>query len=107
MLSYKPYHNKEINILSLYNEVAVSAYLYLAFLLTDNLDSYDELAFPEKEKINIEDLRLKIAWFLASILISTIFINFVVALKNIAVSTFRYLREVRRRNYLQIRVRKA
>ncbi len=34
-LVYNPYSNKTINYLSLFNEVAVSVYLYLALLLTD------------------------------------------------------------------------
>ena len=99
IICYLPYDTKEINLLSLYNELAVSVYLYLGLLLTDNLDA----DFTDQERIT--ELRLQIAWVLASILISTIFINFMVTFKNIAVSVFRYLREVKRRNYVQVRVR--
>jgi hypothetical protein len=38
ILSYLPYNSKELNLLSLYNELTVSAYLYLAFLLTDDVE---------------------------------------------------------------------
>ena len=52
ILCYLPYATKEINLLSLYNELAVSVYLYLGLLLTDNLDA----DFTDQERIT--ELRL-------------------------------------------------
>jgi hypothetical protein len=39
LLVAKPYDSKIINVISFYNEVAVSAYLYTAFLVSDYLET--------------------------------------------------------------------
>jgi hypothetical protein len=80
ILVSKPFESKTINVLSFCNEVAVSVYLYIAFLQSDFL----ETQLPD-DKLVLQDLRLKLAWILTGILILTIFINFVFAIVSIAI----------------------
>lgn len=68
-----------MNLLSFYNEASVSIYLYLAFLLSDYLDSQ----FLDDKAATVAPLRLLIAWVLTSLLMFTIFINFVYAVVRI------------------------
>ncbi len=75
-----------MNLLSFYNEASVSIYLYLAFLLSDYLDSQ----FPDDKVATVAQLRLLIAWVLTSLLMFTIFINFVYAVVRITSSVIRY-----------------
>lgn len=87
------------------NEIAVSCYLYLAFMLSDYLDTQviDNQAL-------LSYLKLQIAWVLTSLLLGTILINFIYALVNIGAATVRYVkskikcrrkREVKRREQSQ------
>ena len=87
ILQLKPFESKAINIISFCNEVAVSIYLYIAFLQSDYLDSQ----LPDDELV-LSNLRLNFAWILTGILILTIFINFVFALATISISVFKYLK---------------
>lgn len=83
-----PFDSKSVNIISLYNEVAVSVYLYMSLLLSDFLDTQ----FPDNELV-ITNLRLIIAWTLTGILISTILINFLFAFFGIACSMLKFLKK--------------
>jgi hypothetical protein len=38
-LTARPYESRAVNIITFVNEAAVSAYLYLAFMLSDYLDT--------------------------------------------------------------------
>ena len=87
ILVSKPFESKTINIISFCNEVAVSVYLYIAFLQSDYLDSQ----LPD-DKLVLLNHRLNFAWILTIILILTIFINLVFALVTIAISVFKYLK---------------
>jgi hypothetical protein len=73
--------------MSFCNEVAVSVYLYVAFLQSDFL----ETQVPD-DKLVLSNLRLNFAWTLTGILVLTIFINFVFAMVSIAISVFKYLK---------------
>jgi hypothetical protein len=78
-----------VNILSFYNEASVSIYLYLAFLLSDYLDSQ----FPEEDgQATVASLRLLIAWILTSLLMFTILINFIYAVYRVSGSAIRYIK---------------
>jgi hypothetical protein len=69
----------------LINEVAVSVYLYIAFLLSDYLES-------QVDESEISNLRLNLAWIISGILILAVFVNFMFALVSIAISAFKYLK---------------
>jgi hypothetical protein len=83
-LTSKPYNSKTVNIISFYNEVAVSLYLYVALLFSDFLESQ----IGDDKPIN--SLRLISGWILTSLLILTIFVNLVFAFVNIAIDVFKY-----------------
>jgi hypothetical protein len=87
ILLSKPFESKAINIISFYNEVAVSVYLYVALIISD----YLETQLPN-DKLILSKLRLYFAWILTGILIITIFINFAFTVVNIAISLFKYLK---------------
>jgi hypothetical protein len=87
LLVAKPFDRKIINIISFYNEVAVSAYLYTAFLLSDYLETQ-----LREEKSVISNLRLDFAWILTGILMLTIFINIVFTLVSIGISAINYFK---------------
>jgi hypothetical protein len=86
-----PYDPNSMNIISLINEVAVSAYLYISFLLTD---------YPDTMSATIDYSHTKdiLSWFLTSILMLTIFINTIYTLDLLTVRLFAYCRRVRERN---------
>ena len=89
ILSSKPFERKSANIISFYNEVAVSLYLYVTILLSDFL----ETQVPSNDDDSIAaNLRLNFAWILTGILILTITINFVFAFVNIAISVWEYFK---------------
>jgi hypothetical protein len=85
-LTSKPYNSKTVNIISFYNEVAVSLYLYVALLFSDFLESQ----IGDDKPIN--SLRLISGWILTSLLILTIFVNLVFAFVNIAIDVFKYFK---------------
>jgi hypothetical protein len=80
LLLAKPFDSYIANFISFFNEVAVSAYLYMAFLLSD----YLETQLPE-DKSALSNLRLNFSWILAGILMLTVFINFVFTVVCIAI----------------------
>jgi hypothetical protein len=85
-LTSKPYNSKTVNVISFYNEVAVSLYLYVALLFSDFLESQ----IGDDKPIN--SLRLISGWILTSLLILTIFVNLVFAFVNIAIDVFKYFK---------------
>ena len=87
ILVSKPFESKTINFVSLCNEVAVSVYLYIAFLQSDIL----ETQLPD-DKLVLSNLRLTFAWILTGVLILMIFVNFVYAIMGIAIPLFSYLK---------------
>jgi hypothetical protein len=87
IVSLKPFDSKAANIISFYNEVAVSLYLYSGFPLSDYLDTQ----FFDDENL-VANLRLNFAWVLAGILILTIFINFAYTLVKISILIFKFLK---------------
>jgi hypothetical protein len=86
-MKYKPFESKGVNRISIINEVAVSIYLYTAFLLSDYLDSQ----MPDDDQSRKSELRLTFAWILTGIMILTIFVNFIYALNRIVPAAISYL----------------
>jgi hypothetical protein len=85
-----PFDSNLKNCISFYNELAVSAYLYVSFLLTDYLDLS---VFPISDYVS---------WTLTSILMFTIFLNLLLVLKDFALTAFAYIKRIRKTNQLQI-----
>ncbi len=83
ILVAKPYSSKSENYISLFNEFAVSSYLYVLLMLTDYLETTDISA------------REILSWMLTSILMLAIFVNLVYTLVNMSISVFAYLRRMR------------
>lgn len=102
LLISTPFDSKLVNIISLYNEFSVSCYLYLAFLLSDYLDSQ----LPDNDEL-VALMRLRIAWILTGLLIFTLFINFGFTLIKIATSLFSCLKrkvmDIRRQNSVELK----
>ena len=76
-----------MNLISLFNEVAVSVYLCVSLMLTDYLDlpSSDD-GCPTREFLS---------WILTSILMVTILINFIYALYNLSIRLKAWFRRLR------------
>lgn len=83
ILVAKSYSSKSENYISLFNELAVSAYLYVLLMLTDYLETTDT------------STREILSWMLTSILMLAIFVNLVYTLVNMSISVFAYLRRMR------------
>jgi hypothetical protein len=86
-LTSRPYESRAVNIITFINEAAVSIYLYLAFMLSDYLDSQ----VIDNEPL-LSYLKLQIAWVLTCLLLVTILINFIFAMVRIATKTFTYVK---------------
>lgn len=80
-----------MNIMSFFNEVAVTGYLYVSFLLTDYLD----LMIDASDVYHTKDT---LSWFLTSILMFTILVNTNYTLYQLAVRLCAYCRRVRESN---------
>jgi flagellar biosynthesis protein FlhB len=93
-----PYDSNSLNYISLYNEVAVSVYLYILFQLTDYLDTMSETTNTDYSQI-----REILSWILTSILMLTIFINFIYTLYHLSFRFFANCRRVRERNREELR----
>jgi hypothetical protein len=91
LLSF-PYDSKGVNIITLFNEIAVSTYLYLTMLISD----YSETMFNNLAEIQI--FRLKIAWMIAGLLILVIAVNFIFAIFNILTSWCLMIKRYRMKN---------
>ena len=89
ILTSKPFNNKLVNIISFYNEVAVSLYLYVMFLLSD---FYDTEVTDNDDDSTAANFSLNLAWILTGLLILTIFINFMFAFVNFTISVFKYFK---------------
>jgi hypothetical protein len=87
-----PYDSKGVNIITLFNEIAVSTYLYLTMLISD----YSETMFNNQAEIQI--FRLKIAWMIAGLLILVIAVNFIFAIFNILKSWYLMIKRYRMKN---------
>jgi hypothetical protein len=86
-LTSRPFESRAVNIITFVNEVAVSIYLYLAFMLSDYLDSQ----VIDNEPL-LSYLKLQIAWVLTCLLLATILINFIFALVHIVQALSRYVK---------------
>jgi hypothetical protein len=86
-----PYDSNSMNIIALINEVAVSVYLYISFLLTDYLDTMSAI-------IDYSHTKDILSWFLTSILMLTILINTIYTFYQLGLRVFAYCRRVRERN---------
>jgi hypothetical protein len=93
-----PYDSNSLNYISLYNEVAVSGYLYILFQLTDYLDTMSATT-----NADYSHTREILSWILTSILMLTIFINFIYTLYHLSVRLFAYCRRIRERNTEELR----
>ncbi len=65
----------------------MSFYLYLAFMLSDYLDTQ----VIDNQPL-LSELKLQIAWVLTIVLLATIFMNFIYALVHIGAATFRFVK---------------
>ena len=81
----RPYESRAVNVITFVNEAAVSCYLYLAFMLSDYLDSQVIDNGPL-----LSYLKLQIAWLLTCLLLVTILINFIYALVHIVITIVTY-----------------
>jgi hypothetical protein len=93
-----PYDSNSLNYVSLYNEMAVSGYLYILFQLTDYLDTMS--ATTNTDYSHTKEI---LSWILTSILMLTIFINFIYTLFHLSVRLFAYCRRIRERNTEELR----
>ncbi len=78
-----------MNFISFYNEIAVSSYLYFAFMMTDFLDSQVQ---DDSELQQLANLRLSLSWILTCLLLFTILVNFLFFIANLAWNIFKYLK---------------
>ena len=81
LLSF-PYDSNGVNIITFFNEIAVSTYLYLTMLISD----YSETMFNSQAEV--QSFRLKIAWMIAGLLILVIAVNLMFAMFNILTSWY-------------------
>jgi hypothetical protein len=79
ILTSTPFDSRALNIIAFFNELTVSLYLYVAFLLSDFLETQ-----INDDELLADSLRLNLAWILTSFLIFTIFVNLVFSLVKIA-----------------------
>jgi hypothetical protein len=87
ILTARPYEIRAVNIITFVNEAAVSCYLYLAFMLSDYLDTQ----VIDNQPL-LSYFKLQIAWLLTCLLLGTVLINFLFALLLIVVAIFKYLK---------------
>jgi hypothetical protein len=73
ILTKLPFQKMRQNVITLINEVAVSLYLYFDILQTDYLES---------QNIDPMDIKVIISWAMSMLLILTITINILYALRN-------------------------
>jgi hypothetical protein len=82
----RPYLETSLNFINLFNEFAVSVYLYLMFLLTDyitsNIDDTDTALDEQQE------FRLKVAWALTGVTLGSILVNTLYALSKLINSLY-------------------
>ncbi len=83
ILTARPYESRAVNIITFVNEAAVSCYLYLAFMLSDYLDTQ----VIDNQPL-LSHLKLQIAWLLSCLLLGTLLINFLFALLVIGAAIF-------------------
>jgi hypothetical protein len=87
-LTARPFASRAVNIITFANEAAVSCYLYLAFMLSDYLDSQ----VIDNQPL-LSYLKLQIAWVLTCLLVGTILTNLIFALFQILSEIFRYVKK--------------
>ena len=83
----RPYESRAVNIITFVNEAAVSCYLYLAFMLSDYLDTQ----VIDNQPL-LSHLKLQIAWLLSCLLLGTVLINFLFPLFLFVAAIFGYLK---------------
>lgn len=76
-----------MNIITFVNEAAVSCYLYLAFMLSDYLDTQ----VIDNQPL-LSYLKLQIAWVLTCLLLFIIFINFIFTVVNLVRGAIRFVK---------------
>ena len=100
ILKARPYESRAVNIITFVNEAAVSIYLYLAFMLSDYLDSQ----VIDNQPL-LSYLKLQIAWVLTCLLLLTILINFLFTIVNLLTAVFRYIKsKVKCKRKIEIRL---
>ena len=72
IIKSKPYDSRLTNAVTFFNEVAVSLYLYLSFLLSDFVQAQS----TEIEEIKVLEFRLLISWIMTILLTVVVALNF-------------------------------
>ena len=95
-----PYDSNSTNIILLTNEVTVSVYIYIIFLMTDFLETITEAS----ASIDHSHMRETLSLLLTSILMLIVFLNAIYTFYQIAIRLIAYCRRVRERNTEELRL---
>jgi hypothetical protein len=95
-----PYDSNSTNIILLTNEVTVSVYIYIIFLMTDFLETITEASAG----IDHSHMRETLSLLLTSILMLIVFLNSIYTFYQIAIRLIAYCRRVRERNTEELRL---
>jgi hypothetical protein len=95
-----PYDSNSTNIILLTNEVTVSVYIYIIFLMTDFLETITEASAG----IDHSHMRETLSLLLTLILMLIVFVNAIYTFYQIAIRLIAYCRRVRERNTEELRL---
>lgn len=90
LLTSQPYETTLLNLLSFFNEISVSIYLYLTLLLSDYLESQ---LISTDVGTQLLTVRTHLAWILTLLLSSVILINCLYVLVMKLLDVARFIRE--------------
>ena len=90
LLTSQPYETTLLNLLSFFNEISVSIYLYLTLLLSDYLESQ---LISTDDGTQLLTVRTHVAWILTLLLSSVILINCLYVLVMKLLDVGRFIRE--------------
>jgi|LauGreDrversion4_2_1035121.scaffolds.fasta_scaffold647176_1 hypothetical protein len=72
IIKSKPYDTRLTNVVTFFNELAVSLFLYLSFLLSD----FVQARSSDIEEIKVLEFRLLISWIMTMLLCIVVALNF-------------------------------
>jgi hypothetical protein len=72
IMKSKPYDSKLTNVVTFFNEFAVSIYLYLSFLLSD----FVQARSTDIEEMKVLEFRILISWIMTMLLCIVVALNF-------------------------------
>ncbi len=73
IIKSKPYDKRLTNVVKFLNELAVSLFLYLSFLLSD----FVQARSSDIEEIKLLEFRLLISWIMTMLLCTVVALNFI------------------------------